>query len=146
MCKRRFVSSVFSRSVTHHTSGLYGLWHVSSVGFTPEDVTVETMAASVHDEGKRVHVSPHAHEREETNTTLHQHFSFVLVEHMCWINGYHRHSKHIYNVLSSACVLLSTYCYNTTNCLLDWNIKVVKSQSVFEALLLSNLFGTLYLK
>lgn len=42
-------------------------------------MTVKTMAASVHDKGKRVHITPDAHERQETNTTLHQHLLFVLV-------------------------------------------------------------------
>lgn len=68
--------------VTHHTSCLYGLRHVPSVGLTPEDVTVKTMAASVHDEGERVHVAPDAHERQESNTTLHQHVLFVLLRNI----------------------------------------------------------------
>lgn len=70
--------SWISARVTHHTSCLYGLRHAPSIGLTPEDVTVETMAASVHDEGKRVHVTPNAHERQEANTTLYQHILFIL--------------------------------------------------------------------
>lgn len=66
---------------THHTSCLYSLRHIPSVGIAPEDVTVKTMAASIHDEGKGVYVTPNAHERQETNTTLHQHLLFVLVGH-----------------------------------------------------------------
>lgn len=68
-------------SVTHHTSCLYSLRHISSIGLTPEDVTVKTMAANIHDKGKGVHVTANTHERQETNTTLHQHFLFVLVRH-----------------------------------------------------------------
>lgn len=68
--------------MTHHTRRLYSLGHVPSVGLTPEDVTVETMAASIHDEGKRVHIVPNAHERQETDTTLHQHLLFILIRNI----------------------------------------------------------------
>lgn len=68
--------------MTHHAGRLHGLRHVAGVGLAPEDVTVEAMATGVHDEGERVHVPPDAHEGQESNATLHQHFLFVLVRNI----------------------------------------------------------------
>lgn len=67
---------------THHAGCLYGLGHIASVGFTPEDVTVETMSTDIHDEGKSVHVPADTHKRQKTNTTLHQHLLFILVAYV----------------------------------------------------------------
>lgn len=64
--------------VTHHTGCLHSLRHIASIGFTPEDVTVEAMSANVHDEGKRVHVPADTHKRQETNATLHQNLLLIL--------------------------------------------------------------------
>ena len=67
--------------VTHHTSCLHSLRHIPSIGLTPEDMTVKTMTAGIHDKGKRVHVTANAHEGQETNAALHQHFLFILATH-----------------------------------------------------------------
>lgn len=66
---------------THHAGCLYSLGHVASVGFTPEDVTVEAMSADIHDEGKRVHVPANAHKRQKANAALYQHLLFILLAH-----------------------------------------------------------------
>lgn len=76
----------FLLSVTHHTSCLYGLGHISSIGLTPEHMTVKTMTANIHDKGKRVHIAADAHKRQETNSALHQHFFFILVTQTLRIN------------------------------------------------------------
>lgn len=65
--------------MTHHTRRLHGLGHVASVGLAPEHVTVETVAADVHDEAEGVHVVADAHEGQEADATLDQHFAFILL-------------------------------------------------------------------
>lgn len=42
-------------------------------------MTVKAVAADVHDEAKRVHVLADAHEGQEADTTLHQHFALILL-------------------------------------------------------------------
>lgn len=56
---------------TDHARGLDGLRHAARVGLAPEHVALKVLVARVHDEGERVHVSPHAHERQETYPALH---------------------------------------------------------------------------
>lgn len=72
------VSAVFS-AVTHHTSCLHSLRHIPGVRLAPEHVTVKALAAHVHDEAKRVHVVADAHEGQEADPTLDQHFTLVLL-------------------------------------------------------------------
>lgn len=67
--------------MTHHTSCLHSLGYIPSVGLAPEHVAVETVAADVHDEAKRVHVVADAHEGQEADPTLHQHFALILLAH-----------------------------------------------------------------
>lgn len=42
-------------------------------------MTLEMLAPSVHNEGKCVHIPSHAHEGQETDTTLHQHLLFLFL-------------------------------------------------------------------
>lgn len=79
------VASVFQ---THHAGCLYSLRHVAGIWITPEYVTVETMSADIHDEGKGVHIPADTHKRQETDATLHQHLLFILVAHKCaWMRA-----------------------------------------------------------
>lgn len=58
---------------TYNTCCLHSLRHTACIGVAPEHVTLEMLAPSVHNEGKRVHIPSNAHEGQETDTALHQH-------------------------------------------------------------------------
>lgn len=52
---------------------------MACIGFAPECMALEMLAPSVHNKGERVHISSHAHEGQETDSTLHQHLLFLLL-------------------------------------------------------------------
>jgi len=53
---------------------------MACVGVAPERMALEMLTARVHHEGKRVHISPHAHEGQEPNSTLHQDLFFLFLD------------------------------------------------------------------
>lgn len=55
---------------THHAGGLDGFRQVSSIGLTPEDVTLELLGAAVHDHSEGVAVMPDAQKGEEAYLAL----------------------------------------------------------------------------
>lgn len=55
---------------THHAGGLDGFRQVSSVGLTPEDVTLELLGAAVHDHSEGVAVVADAQKGEEAYLAL----------------------------------------------------------------------------
>ena len=66
--------------LTHHAGSLHRLRHVTGIRLTPENVALKVLVPSIHDEGKRVHVLPDAHEGQESHPTLHQDLLFILQE------------------------------------------------------------------
>lgn len=65
--------------IIYHASCLHGLGHAARIGLAPECMTMEVLAPSVHDEGKRVNVPAYTHEGQETDAALHQHLLLLLL-------------------------------------------------------------------
>lgn len=63
----------------YHTSRLHSFRNAASIGVTPESMTLEVLAPSVHNEGKCMDVPPHTHEGQKPHTALHQYLLFLLL-------------------------------------------------------------------
>lgn len=80
--------------LTHHAGSLHCLGHVTGIRLAPENMALKVLVPSVHDEGKRMHILPDAHEGQESHPTLHQDLLFILQETPFSSSGQsHRHVR-----------------------------------------------------